>query len=127
MHLENPLDDAETLVMDDHDYVIELGKKPDSYERIQGQYTGLIKIRNDKISEFVHFYNQLDSTAIYDDKDFNNMYMTSFLQILIDSGWQAKAVLVNNGWLEIDSVEDLRQYERMAREGELDRFYRVKG
>jgi len=125
LRLENPLDDAETLVMDDHDYVIELGKKPDSYERIQGQYTGLIKIRNDKISEFVHFYNQLDSTAIYDDKDFNNMYMTSFLQLLIDAGWKAKAVLVNNGWLEVDSVEDLARYESMANEGMLDKFYRV--
>ena len=51
--------------------------------------------------------------------------MTSFLQLLIDSGWKAKAVLVNNGWLEIDSVEDLSQYESMANEGKLDQFYKV--
>ena len=37
-------DDAETLLMDKHDYVTELGKTK-SYKNIQGQYTGLIKIR----------------------------------------------------------------------------------
>ena len=34
---DNPLDDAETLVMDNDGYIIELGKKPQSYEQIQGQ------------------------------------------------------------------------------------------
>ena len=42
------------------------------------------------------------------------MYMTSFLQLLIDRGWKAKAVQVNNGWLEVDSLEDIRCYEKMA-------------
>ncbi len=126
LRLDNPLDDAETLLMDDDGYVTELGKKPDSYENIQGQYTGLIKIRTDKISDLIDFYQQLDRNEIYDDKDFDNMYMTSFLQMLIDLGWKAKAVLVNNGWLEIDSVEDLTQYEIMAAEGKLDGFYTVE-
>ena len=63
---------------------------------------------------------------MYDGKDFDNMYMTSFLQLLIDSGWKAKAVLVNNGWLEIDSVDDLTQYETMAEQGDLDNFYKVE-
>ena len=126
LRLENPLDDAETLVMDEHNYVTELGKKPDSYERIQGQYTGLIKIRSNKIAEFVKFYQLLDRNALYDGKDFDNMYMTSFLQLLINSGWKTKAVLVENGWLEIDSVEDLSQYEAMAKEGKLDQFYKVE-
>jgi len=125
LRLDNPLDDAETLVMDNNGYVIELGKKPESYERIQGQYTGLIKVRADKIADLVKFYQQIDRGRIYDGKDFNNMYMTSFLQLLIDAGWQAKAVLVNNGWLEVDSAEDLARYETMANEGVLDKFYRV--
>jgi choline kinase len=127
LRLENPLEDAETLMMNNEGYVTELGKKPDGYERIQGQYTGLIKIRTDKISDFVRFYKNLDRSKIYDGNDFDNMYMTSFLQLLIDSGWQAKAALVNNGWLEVDSVEDLNQYESMAKDGSLNNFYKVQG
>ncbi|MEW6984340.1 NTP transferase domain-containing protein [Colwelliaceae bacterium 6471] len=125
LRLENPLEDAETLVMNEQGYVTELGKKPDNYERIQGQYTGLIKISANKIADFVNFYQLLDRNATYDGKDFDNMYMTSFLQALIDAGWQAKAALVNNGWLEIDSVEDLEQYELLAKQGTLDKFYQV--
>lgn len=125
LRLDNPLDDAETLVMNGDGYITELGKKPRDYERIQGQYTGLIKVRADRIIDFIDFYHQLDHDEIYDSKDFNNMYMTSFLQLLIDSGWKLKAVLVNNGWLEIDSVEDIMLYESMAKQEKLDVFYKV--
>ena len=126
LRLENPLDDAETLIMDGAGYITELGRKPQNYEQIEGQYTGLIKIRSDKLAELEKFYNQLDRSAAYDGKDFKNMYMTSFLQLLIDKGWKAKAVQVSNGWLEVDSLEDIRQYEKMAEDGLLDRFYKVE-
>ena len=123
LRLENPLEDAETLIMDEDGYVTELGKKPESYERIHGQYTGLIKIRGDKLVELLAFYDGLDRDAKYDGKDFKNMYMTSFLQLLIDGGWKAKASTVENGWLEVDSVEDLACYEALAKEEKLDEFY----
>jgi choline kinase len=119
LRLDDPLQDAETLVMDTNGYIKELGKKPGDYERIQGQYTGLIKVRADKIPQFVAFYNNLDRSGTYDDKNFDNMYMTSFLQALIDANWKARASLVNNGWLEVDTVKDLELYENMARNGQL--------
>ncbi len=125
LRLENPLDDAETLLLDENGYVTELGKKPDSYERIQGQYTGLIKIRADKLSDFIGFYDSLDRNGIFDGKNFKNMYMTSFLQLLIDAGWKAKAATVKNAWLEVDSVEDLAHYEGMAQKGELDEYCKL--
>jgi len=125
LRLENPLDDAETLLMDSDHYIVELGKKPDGYEMIQGQYTGLIKVRADKIADFVQFYRKMDRSKIYDNKDFDNLYMTSFLQLLIDNAWKVKAILVNNGWLEVDSVEDLLKYETMSGKGMLDKFCRL--
>lgn len=126
LRMENPLDDAETLVMNSAGYITELGKRPQNYNQIEGQYTGLIKIRSNKLAKLEKFYNQLDRSAIYDGKDFKNMYMTSFLQLLIDSGWKVKAVQVDSGWLEVDSLEDIRKYEKMEKDGELDRFYKVE-
>ncbi len=125
LRLENPLEDAETLILDSDGYVTELGKKPESYEFIQGQYTGLIKIAGRKLNDLWRFYKDLDRKGTYDNKDFYNMYMTSFLQRLIDNGWKAKAVLVKNGWLEVDSVEDLECYESLAKENGLDQFYKL--
>lgn len=124
VRLENPLEDAETLIIDEENRVKELGKKPKGYDQIQGQYTGLIKIRADIVSELRNFYLDLDPKVTYDGQDFDNMYMTSFLQLLIDDGLDVRAAIVNSGWLEIDSCDDLEIYESMAKSGALDRFWK---
>ena len=123
--ISDPLSDAETLKLNQAGYIIELGKKPDSYADIEAQYTGLIKVRADRINVLIEFYQQLDRHAYYDGKDFENMYLTSFLQALINANWQIKAIPVANGWLEVDSVEDLQKYEALADEGKLEQFYKV--
>lgn len=49
----------------------------------------------------------MDRGAVYDGKDFDNMYMTSFLQYLIDGGWEVRAAFIENGWAEVDCEADL--------------------
>jgi choline kinase len=105
--MDDPLADAETLKLTDGDRVVELGKKPGSYADIQGQYTGLIKIRADHVARLPDVWRAMDGNAIYDGKDYDNMYMTSFIQHLIDSGWEARAAFINNGWAEVDCETDL--------------------
>jgi choline kinase len=125
LRFEDPLSDAESLLVDDSGSLLELGKKSDSYEKIQGQYTGLIKVDRDHIARLSEFYDSLDRDAIYDGNDFDNMYMTSFLQALIDAGWGVKAAFVSNGWLEIDAVSDLELYESLEEKGELAALCRL--
>ncbi|SCG81929.1 putative sugar nucleotidyltransferase [Proteiniborus sp. DW1] len=109
--MDNPLDDAETMKLDDEGYIKELGKKPNSYADIEGQYIGLIKISKTMIKEIINFYNSLDRDKIYDGKNFDNMYMTTFLQLLIDEGFKVKPVVINGGWIEVDSVDDLKNLQ----------------
>lgn len=123
--MDNPLDDAETFRMDENGRVIELGKKPHSYETVQAQYMGLIYVRGDRVAEFKRAYDDLDRNATYDGKDFDNMYMTSFLQYLIDSGRDVHACLVDSGWLEVDTAEELEHFESMAADGTLDDYCRL--
>ncbi|WP_375748238.1 NTP transferase domain-containing protein [Vibrio sp. HN007] len=125
IRMDNPLEDAETLKLDSKGYIKELGKKPLSYDEIQGQYTGLIKIRADKLADFIGFYTSLDREEQYDGQDFYNMYMTSFLQLLINNSWKIKAATVNGGWLEVDSVSDLETYSSLASNGELKKYCHV--
>lgn len=113
LRMEDPLMDAETFRMIAGNKVIELGKKPEKREDAQAQYIGLIKISASKVNDFINHYQALDKDALYDGKDFNNMYMTSLIQNIIDSGWNVRAALINRGWLEVDSVEDLEAYERL--------------
>lgn len=102
----NPLEDAETLKMQGGK-IIELGKKPRSYKDIQAQYIGLFKISWQFLPQVLAFYDGLERGLIYDGKDFSNMYMTSFLQALIETFNNAKAVVINGGWLEVDFKKDL--------------------
>jgi choline kinase len=123
--MANPLDDAETFIMDSNLYIKELGKKPVTYSQVQAQYMGLIKVRRDIITRLINIYDQIDRDAIYDGQNFDNMYMTSFIQLLINLNWQVKAKLVSNGWLEIDTVDDLDCYNQMANDGSLKNYCKI--
>jgi len=125
IRFSDPLTDAESLILNKDNTISQLGKKTQSYSDIQGQYTGLIKVRSDKIEEFISFYQQLDRNKMYDGQDFKNMYMTSFLQLLIDNYWQADAVCVDHGWLEVDSVSDLELYENLAKDNKLNYYCKL--
>lgn len=124
--LSDPLTDAETLKFKDEHFLAELGKKPTSYDDIEAQYTGLIKVRGDVLNAFCQFYDDLDRFATFDGQAFENMYMTSFLQLLIDAGWPVRGVRVHGGWLEVDSVSDLSLYERLAAQNALDTYCKLE-
>ena len=53
----------------------------------------------------------------------DNLSMTAFLQVLIDAGFPLKAVTIEGGWLEVDSVEDLDRYRGMLAKGTLAEFW----
>jgi choline kinase len=106
--LDDPLSDAETLKLTDDNLVVELGKKPKSYNEIQGQYIGLIKIQAEFVKNLFIAWRAMANDYVLNLKDYNKMYMTSFLQHLIDSGWEVRAALIDNGWAEIDTNVDLK-------------------
>ena len=105
--MEDPLSDAETLKIDYSGNIIELGEKASSYDEIEGQYIGMIKIREDFVSKFISFYNSLDREKTYRGNNFYNMYMTSFLQQITDDLIPLRPIYINNGWMEIDEPNDL--------------------
>ena len=104
--MENPLDDAETLKVKNAK-IVELGKKPINYDDIEGQYIGLIKISKDIINKVINYYDSLDKNVLYDTKDFDNMYMTSFIQLSIENLLDVKPIFIDGGWVEIDCIDDL--------------------
>jgi choline kinase len=112
IRMENPLEDAETFKISNNGKLTEVGKNPNSYDDIEAQYIGITKIRGDKVKDFIDFYEQLDQSQLYDGKNFANMYMTSLIQQLIDAKWDVCPAIVNGGWFEVDSVEDIEVYQK---------------
>jgi len=105
--MDDPLQDVETLKIGVNGNIIELGKKPNTYEDIQGQYIGLIKIRKDAVKQVKNYYYNLDQSAAYDGQTFDNMYMTSFLQMMADNILPLSPVYIEGGWIEVDEPTDL--------------------
>lgn len=114
LRMRNPLEDAETMKLNGDNKILELGKKPRSYDDIQGQYIGLIKINKPALQSVRKFYHLLDRKAKYDGQDFDNMFMTSFIQQVIDHLLPVQAVIINGGWFEIDSLEDLKKMTQFS-------------
>ncbi len=106
--MEDPLADAETLRVSSEGKVVELGKRPKTLEEIEGQYIGLILIRKPVIRQIVDFYHSLDREALYDGRPFNQMFMTTFIQLVIDSVMPVEAAFFDGGWLEVDAPSDLK-------------------
>ena len=110
LRMENPLNDVETFIMNKDGFVLELGQKPTSMNEVQAQYIGLIKVKAKKVKDLKLFYHSLDKTKKYENRSFEKMYMTSFIQLLINAGWKVKPSLIKNGWIELDTIEDLKLY-----------------
>jgi choline kinase len=123
LRMDDPLSDAETLCMDGRGCILELGGKPHDLSDIQGQYIGLFKVRRDFAPVFFDAYEHMGSEGIVDGRSRAMMYMTSYLQMLIDAGLQVQAAAVDGGWLEVDSLQDLQRYEAAVAAGQLSNIY----
>lgn len=123
LRMDDPLSDAETMKLDAAGHIVELGRKPRSLADIQGQYIGLFKVSRAFAPEFFARYEQLPGNALFEGRPRDKMYMTSYLQHQIDHGVPVHAATVTNGWLEVDSVQDLQRYESALAQGELAPIY----
>lgn len=114
---DNPLDDAETLIYDKDDNLLEIGQKTDDISKVQSQYIGLMRYREEgirKVLEICAEAEERSSTgkALWrTTRDYKKMYMTDMLQGLIDEGNKLKAVHINRGWFEVDCARDLEVAE----------------
>ena len=118
------LADAESFITDGLGRVRQLGDKVNDHRLIQGQFTGLMKVSAAAVRRLESLYQQLSADAALS-ASLPNMYMTEFIQQAIHAGWQVTAAEVNHGWLEFDSLSDLRLYNSLQRNNQLQQFFRT--
>ena len=105
---DNPLDDAETLRLRDDGTILEIGQKPESVEEIQGQYIGLMKFSAKGIAQIKTVFHMAKEKGMLLDKPLENAYMTDLLQAAINVGMAVTSVSTNGGWIEVDTIEDMK-------------------
>ena len=83
--MTDPLADAETMKRDNNEFIRELGKKAKNYSDVQGQYMGVFKVRADHVRKLSRSITRwTDCIRSIDWSMRPDLYMTSFLQHLID-------------------------------------------
>jgi len=102
----NPLEDAETLVLKDNK-ILEIGKPASTYKNIMGQYIGLTKFSKKGLIKIKKYFNNNDFKTIQK-KPFKKAYMTDLLQTIIDKGNNVFPVKISGEWVEVDTVIDLK-------------------
>lgn len=115
---ENPLDDAETLMFDEEDYLTEIGQKTTEIARVQSQYIGLMRFRGDGLKDLLALCTEAERRSKKGEplwrttRNYAKMYMTDLLQGLIEEGRKLRAIHICRGWFEIDDNKDLKIAER---------------
>lgn len=114
---ENPLDDAETLMFDEENYLTEIGQKTTELAKVQSQYIGLMRFRAEGLKAMLDLSAEAKRRSENGvplwrtDRNYAKMYMTDLLQGLIDEGNKLRAVHIQRGWFEVDDREDLKVVE----------------
>ncbi|MDG1144058.1 MAG: phosphocholine cytidylyltransferase family protein, partial [Burkholderiales bacterium] len=76
---ENPIEDAETLRIDEFGCITEIGQKPDRLEEIQGQYMGLMKFSSAGVKILRETFFSARSSGSLRGKNPEKAYMTDLL------------------------------------------------
>ena len=125
---ENPLDDAESLSIDESDNISSIGQKISNIDEICGQYIGLMKFQGNAINDLLSIYDNLNEKYLRQNQisDFKNWYMTDFLQYFIKSGFKIKPIRIDGGWLELDTIKDYELYNNLYKNNTLTDFIDLK-
>ena len=128
---KEPLDDAESLVIDDEGNIFSIGQKIKKLDQAQAQYIGLMKFQGKGLEQLKSFYEQSKALSksgknpLNPNLDFNKSYMTDLLQGMINNGIKIKAIPIKNSWLELDSYNDYLLYSQMYENKTLTEFFDV--
>ncbi len=121
---ETPELDAESLKLDGQNRILQIGDDVSSLEGIEGQYIGLMRFQNTGIQTLKDVHKKL----AYVDRPWKakrntkNAYMTDLLMEIIIEGYDIHAVLHEAGWMEIDTVADLKLAQKILGGADIKRF-----
>jgi|TARA_B110000438_G_scaffold214996_1_gene207300 L-glutamine-phosphate cytidylyltransferase len=129
LRFKNPLDDAESLQFDNNLFLQSIGQPVKKIDEIQSQYIGLMKFQNEGILKLKSSYQKAkeiskkQSNPLNHKITFEKSYMTDLLNYLIKNGSKIKAIKINGGWLELDSMDDYELYENLKMKDETKKFF----
>lgn len=116
---DHPIEEAENVVFNANNDVIEIGKILTKKEDVHGEFIGMMKLTPRGAEIFKRHFHR--AKALYWNKPFQRAtvfqkaYLTDMIQEMVDLGVPVHCVIIERGWKEIDTVED---YEKALKDFE---------
>jgi len=109
---EHPINEAENVIFDANNNVVEIGKILTGKYDVHGEFIGMMKFspRGSEIFK-KHFHRAKDlywNKPFQRAKIFQKAYLTDIIQDMSDLGVPIHCVIIERGWKEIDTVEDYK-------------------
>ena len=109
---EHPIYEAENVIFDANNNVVEIGKILTGKYDVHGEFIGMMKFspRGSEIFK-KHFHRAKDlywNKPFQRAKIFQKAYLTDIIQDMSDLGVPIHCVIIERGWKEIDTVEDYK-------------------
>lgn len=122
---DDPLDDLESLRLDERDRILDIGQPVTEIDDIHGRYIGLLRFRGSGIDALrdARAGMKRKNHPSTESKAWRQAYMTDLLMEMIRLNVEVYAVPVKGGWLEIDTVTDLKRTQAMFTDGTINRFF----
>ncbi len=114
---QHPIDEAETVIFDADNNVLEIGKILTRKHDVHGEFIGMMKLSSRGAKIFKRHFHRVK--ALYWNKPFQRAsifqkaYLTDIIQEMVQLGVEINCVIIERGWKEIDTVQD---YENALRE-----------
>lgn len=109
---DHPIEEAENVVFDSHNRVIQIGKIAATGMEVHGEFIGMMKLTSRGCKVVKAHYERAKS--LFDGKPFQraqvfrSAYLTDLLQDMADLGVPIHCEMMGSKWKEIDTVEDFR-------------------
>jgi len=107
---DHPINEAENVIFDANNNVVEIGKILTGKHDVHGEFIGMLKLspRGSEIFK-KHFHRAKDlywNKPFQRAKTFQKAYITDIIQDMTDLGVPIHCVIIERGWKEIDTEED---------------------
>ena len=114
---DHPIQEAENVIFDSNNRVIEIGKIMTKKHDVHGEFIGMMKLTKRGADIFKRHFHR--AKQLFWNKPFvranvfESAYLTDMIQDMVDMGVDIHCVIIERGWKEIDTVED---YEKALKE-----------
>lgn len=113
--IEHPVSEAENVELDNNK-IIKIRKNIQNQNNKVGEFLGIIKFSKNGSELFVKKYEELiknHNGSFHHAESLSKAYLTDMIQDLIESKICITPVFVSGKWCEIDTMEDLKNAEKL--------------